>query len=148
MSTENKAHLTGDFRHEEARAADTISPGMLIELDSSGEVVPHSTEGGYAERTFAEVDALQGNTLDTDYSDDDLVMINVEQPGNDVQAFLYVGESVAIGDELISNGDGTLIANGSEASGVTVKQIIAIAREAKDLTVSGAATSLMKVRVL
>lgn len=148
MATRNQVHLKGMFEHEEARAADTITPGMLIELDANGEVVPHSTEGGFAERTLAEIDSLQGNILTTDYTDDDLVMINVELPGNDTQAFLKVGEDAAIGDELISAGDGTLIVNGSEESTTTVKQVIAIARETLDLTVSGAVTILTKVRML
>jgi hypothetical protein len=148
MSTENQVHLIGDFRREEAVAAGTITPGMLIEEDSSGEFQAHSTEGGYAMRLFAEVDALQGNTLDDDYSADDLVSANVELPGNEVQAFLQAGEDVDIGDKLISNGDGTLIAEGSASSGVTVKQIVAIAREAEDLTGSGAVDTLIRVMLL
>ena len=145
MSTENQVHLIGDFRREEAVAAGTITPGMLIEEDSAGEFQAHSTEGGRASLLFAEVDALQGNTLDDDYSADDLVSANVELPGNEVQAFLKAGENVSIGDELISAGDGTLIANGSESSGVTVAQIIAVAREAEDLSGSGAVDTLIRV---
>jgi len=148
MSTENNIHLRGRFDHDEIRAADTISPGMLVELDVNGEVVPHSTEGGFAMRTIAEIDALQGNTKDDDYVDDDLVFVNIEMPGNDTQMFLTVGEDVAKGDKLISAGDGNLIANGSEDSLTTVEQIIGVAQEALDLTVSGAVTKLMKVRLL
>ena len=148
MSSENQVHLIGDFRRDEALAAGTITPGHLIEEDSSGEFQVHSTEGGYASRLFAEVDALQGNTLDDDYSADDLVSANVELPGNEVQAFLKVGENVAIGATLISAGDGTLIAEGSASSGVTVKQIIAIAREAEDLSGSGAVDTLIRVILL
>lgn len=148
MSTENRAHLIGDFRVEEANAADTISPGMLLDYDSSGELIPHATEGGYALRAFAEADILQGNTLDDDYSDGDLVRANIELPGNEVQAFLKAGENVAIGDLLISAGDGTLIENGEEDSATTVRQIIAVAREAKDLSGSGAVATLMRVMLM
>lgn len=148
MSSENQVHLIGDFRREEALAAGTITPGHLIEEDSSGEFQVHSTEGGYAARLFAEVDALQGNTLDDDYSADDLVSANVELPGNEVQAFLAAGENVSIGDELISAGDGTLIKNGSETSGTTIKQIIGHAREAKDLSGSAAVDTLIRVMLL
>jgi len=148
MSDENQVHLVGDFRREEARAASTITPGMLIEKTSAGTVQAHSTEGGYAQRMFAEVDALQGNTLTDDYSAADLVAMNVENPGNYIQAFLKAGENVAIGDELISAGDGTLIANGSETSGTTIDQVVAHAEEAKDLSGSGAVATLMKVQVL
>jgi len=148
MSDENQVHLIGAFRREEAVAVGTITPGMLIEEDSAGEFQAHSTEGGYAVRMFAEIDALQGNTLDDDYSADDLVSANVELPGNETQAFLKAGENVVIGDELISAGDGSLIKNGNEASGTTVKQVIAIAREAEDLSGSGAVDTLIRVMLL
>jgi len=147
MSTENQVHLRGRFDRDECRAAGAISPGHLTEIDSAGEVQVHSTQGGRAGRTFAEIDALQGDTLDDDYAADALVALNIEQEGNETQAFLYAGEKVSIGDELISNGDGTLIANGSEAGGVTVVDIIAEAREAKDLSGSGAVDTLIQVRV-
>lgn len=148
MSTENQVHLIGDFRREEAPAASTITPGMLVEYDSTGDFRAHSTEGGEALRIFAEVDALQGKTLSDDYSADDLVSANVEVPGNEVQAMLKLGENVSIGDELISAGDGTLIQNGSEGSGVTVDRVLAIAREALDLSGSGAVDTLMRVMLL
>ena len=148
MSDENQVHLQGEFRREEALAAGAISPGMLVEWDSAGEFQAHSTEGGYAQRMFAEVDALQGNTLDDDYAADDLVSVNIEAPGNYTQAFLKAGENVAINDELISAGDGTLIKNGSETSGTTIDQVVAHAKEAKDLSGSGAVATLMKVQVL
>jgi hypothetical protein len=54
---------------------------------------------------------------------------------------------VSIGDELISAGDGTLIADGSEASATTVKQVIARAVEAKDNS-AGSAAALMRCRIV
>ena len=149
MSTENQIHLIGkNFRHEEIEAAGDISPGHLIGGDSSGTCVVHNTEGGVAARAFAEIDALQGNTLEDDYEDGDLVMVNIEQPGNECQAFLQAGQNAAIGDLLISAGDGTLIVNGQESSGVTVYDYIAVAREALDLSGSGAVDTLMRVHIL
>ena len=148
MSSENQVHLIGAFRREEAVAAGTITPGMLIEEDSAGEFQAHSTEGGYAARLFAEIDALQGNTLDDDYSADDLVSANVELVGNEVNAFIKAGEDIAIGDFLISAGDGTLIENGSESSVTTVRQIIGVARVAQDLTGSGAVDTLTRIMLL
>jgi len=148
MSTENQVHLIGDFRREEAVAAGAITPGMLIEETSAGKFQAHSTEGGDGALLLAEVDALQGNTLSDDYSTDDLVSANVELPGNEVQAFLKAGENVAIGAFLISAGNGTLIDEGSASSGVTVKKRFAVAREAKDLSGSGAVATLMRVMLL
>jgi len=148
MSTENQVHLIGTFRRDERLAAGTITPGMLVEIDSSGEFQAHSTEGGDAQLIFAEVDALQGNTLDDDYSADDLVEANIELPGNEVQALLAAGENVDIGDWLISAGDGTLIEEGNESSGVTVKKRIAVALEAEDLSGSDAVDTLIRVQLL
>ena len=141
MSTENQVHLIGDFRREEALAAATITPGMLIEEDSSAEFQAHSTAGGVAQRLVAEVDALQGNTLADDYSAADLVSANVELPGNEVQMFLLAGENVAIGADLESAGDGTLQA-------YTSGTVLANAREALDLSGSGAVATLMRVMLL
>lgn len=148
MSTENQVHLIGDFRREEALAASTITPGMVIEETSAGKFQAHSTEGGDGVLLFAEIDALQGNTLDDDYSADDLVSANVELPGNEVQAFLKAGENVIIGAALVSAGDGTLIAEGSVSSGTTVKKVFAKAREAKDLSASGAVNTRIRVMLL
>jgi hypothetical protein len=140
MSNENQTHLIGDFRHDEATAADTVTPSMLVESDANGEVQPHSTADGVAELAFAEIDGLQGKTLDDDYSTGDLVMINREVPGNVTQAWLAVGENVAAGALLASNGDGTLKAGTTNP--------VAVAREALDLTGSGAALTRLAVRVL
>ena len=148
MSTENQVHLIGTFRREELIAAGTIKPGYLVEETSAGKVQAHSTEGGNALLWVAEIDALQGDTLSDSYSADDLVSINVELPGNEVQMYLKAGENVSIGDFLISAGDGTLIADGSESSATTVKQRIAVAREAEDLSGSGASDTLIRVELL
>lgn len=138
MSTENQVHLVGEFRREELVAAAAISPGNLLEITSAGKFQKHSSSGGACLRIFAEIDALQGNTLSNDYSADDIVSANVELPGNEVQAFLKSGENVSIGDELESAGDGTLQALGTG-------KVVAVAREAEDLSGSGAVDTLIQV---
>ena len=148
MSTENQIHLIGELRREEEKAVAALSPGHLVEQVSTGKFQKHSTEGGKANFLFAEIDALQGKTLTDAYAADDLVSVNVDVSGNELQWFLKAGENVAIGDKLISGGDGTAIADGSEASGVTVEQRIATAREALDLSGSGAVDTLMRVMLL
>ena len=134
----NQIHLKGDYRREEALAAGTITPGMLIEETAAGTYQAHSSSGGSAELLVAVEDALQGNTITDDYSADDLVSANVELPGNRCQMFLLAGETVVIGTWLESAGDGTLQAY---TSGVKV----AIAKEAKDLSASGAVAALLDV---
>ena len=141
MSTENRIHLIGDFRREEALAAAELYPGHLVEFTSAGKFQKHSTAGGVAERIVAVEDALQGNTISTAYAADALVSANVEQPGNQVQMFLAAGENVANGAKLESAGGGALQA-------VTTGTVIAVAAEAKDLSASGAVATLMAVRFL
>lgn len=145
MSTENQIQLKGDFRGEEAIAAASITPGHLVEETSSATFQVHSTEGGFAIRRVAVEDALQGKTITTVYLANVRVFTNLQVPGNECQMFLKAGENVSIGDKLISAGDGTLIANGSEDSLTSVKQIIGVAREAKDLSGSGAVATLLRV---
>lgn len=146
----NMIHLIGDFRREEALASGTVKPGHLLEITSAtvDTVKAHATQGGHAERAFAVEDALQGNEITDDYASGARVEYNVEDPGAVVQAIILAGEDIAKGDKLISNGDGTLIENGSEASGVTVRQVIGYALEACDLTGSGAVNTLCTIRLL
>lgn len=138
-----RIHLKGPGRHEEAVAAGAITPGHLLQLNNAGKVVVHATSGGYAERIFALEDALQGKTISDAYASGDLVGYVVAPPGDEVYAFLADGESVVIGDQLVSNGDGTL----QKLAGT--EKPIAIALEAKDLSESSnSAAGRIRVRVL
>lgn len=92
---------------EEFVAADEITPGMLLELNSDGEVAPHSVAGGSAYPMFALEDELQGKTIDDDYAADDQVQVWLPGRGDIVNA-LVSGVNVAVGDFLMSAGDGSL----------------------------------------
>lgn len=144
----NTIKLKGCGRYEEAFANAALTPGHLIEVMSTGKVRKHATEGGYAERAFALEDALQGKTIDDAYAADDKVGYTLACPGDEVFAYIAAGENVAVGDRLISNGDGTLQKETGAGSGVTVKQVIATARQAINLTGGGAVATRIAVRVL
>ncbi len=144
----NRIMLKGRYEHEEAVAAGTIKPGMLIEQIDGDKVQAHSTEGGYAERLVAVEDALQGKSVADSYSAGDVVSFAAVLPGSECQMLLKAGESVSIGERLISGGNGTVICQHSEASTTTVRQIIAVSREVKDLTPSGSVDTLITVRML
>lgn len=149
MSDHKKIVLISPFgRKEEALAGGAITPGMLVELNSAGKVIAHNSEGAVHERMFAEEDALQGRTIATAYALNELVQLWLAQPGDEVNAWLKAGENVAKGAILISAGDGTFIASGSEASATTVQQYSAVAQEAVDLSGSGAVNTRIRVRVL
>lgn len=146
--TPKRIVLKGDVRHEEYRAGGTVTPGHLLVLNSSSKVIAHNSEGGIAERMFAIEDALQGNTIDDNYSADDVVMIALAEPGAVVYAWLRAGSEASVGDLLVSGGDGTLIVDGEIDSLTTIKQYVAVALEDVDLTGSGATKGRIRVRVL
>ncbi len=138
-----RIHLLGSGRHEEGIAGATITPGMLIALNSDGEYIPHGTSGIAAERNFALEDALQGRTIADNYTEGELVGFVACVPGDVVFAFLADGEVVDIGDKLVSNGDGRLQKlNSSEIP-------LGVALEAIDLSESeNIAAARIRVRLL
>jgi hypothetical protein len=144
----NRIHIKGPYEAEELVAAGTVKPGHLCLLDSNGKTSVHATAGGFAERLVAFEDALQGKALADSYVATDIVSLAKMAPGSECYMFLKAGANVAIGAKLVSAGDGTLIEDTEVASGVTVKQIIGIALEAKDLSGSGAVDTRIKVRVV
>lgn len=142
ITVNNKIDQRGSLVHVEHQANAAISPGMLMEVMSTGKVKAHATAGGFSERLFAKEDALQGKTKDDAYAEDDMVMGGIARSGDLVLALLYAGSSYSIGNQLISHGDGTLYPTTG-----TPKQIIATVMEAVDLSASGAENTLALVRV-
>ena len=98
---------------EEFVAADEITPGMLLELNSDGEVAPHSVAGGSAYPMFALEDELQGKTIDDEYAADDPVQVWIAGRGDIVNAI--AGAQIAAGDFLVSDGTGKLKPAGTAA---------------------------------
>lgn len=139
-------HLSGDYKREELPASAAITPGHLIErFNDSGtqKFRVHSTAKGWAERIFAQEDALQGNTIDDAYAAGDLVTANLCEPGAKVQAWLYPGTAYVQGDKLMSKGDGTL----QKISGTADLDVVAILDENVDLSASGAVATRTDVIV-
>ena len=145
----NRIHSKGPFRQEEAIAhAAGVYPGMLVMLNSDGEVAVHATEGGRAEAAFAMEDALQGKTVDDVYTVGTIVTYILPGKGSVVNAMIEDGQDVAIGDHLISAGNGKLKVSTDIESGETLSQVIAVAEEACDLTGSDTSDTLSAVRIL
>ena len=118
-------------------AASAITPGMLLEIDSSGDVQPHSTaDGQVALKLFAREDDLQGNTISDAYTAANRVMCNVARPGDEIYALIEDGETISIGDLLVSAGDGRLkkfTEDSSSPAVVETGRIVAVALEDIDL---------------
>jgi len=119
-----------------------ITPGMLVEISStSGKVIKHNSAGqNVLVPKFCIENELQGEDIDTVLAVGDKAQIWTPQRGDLVYAILQDGESVAIGDPLESNGDGTLkkhvadTADSDDSFTSYPEQIVGIAREALDLS--------------
>ena len=94
---------------EEYEAGGTITPGMLLKLNSSGKVVAHDSAGGNVNVVmFALENALEGKGIGDNYSSGDQVQVWIPYRGDEVYAILKDGENVSVGDPLESAGDGSL----------------------------------------
>lgn len=132
-------------------AGEAITPGMLLELASDGDVDIQDTAGGICSKMFALEDELQGKTIDDDYAADAPVQCWLATPGEEVLAWLANGEDVAIGDILVADGTGKLKAITEDSSNLEVEEYpVAIALEAVDMSGSSGAdpTGRIKVRIL
>lgn len=101
-------------------AAESITPGALIELDSNGEYQNHSTADGPASATFALEDELQGNSVKDDYASGDPVQGGTFQPGDEVLALVASSYSPTVGEYLTSAGNGNLQARGGSGDAIAV----------------------------
>ena len=130
---------------------EAITPGMLVAVAADGDIDLNSSAGGVCEKLFAVEDELQGRTIDTDYDSGDPVQCWLATPGEEVLAWLLDGEDIAIGDILVSAGDGTLKEATADSSAVVIEEFpIAVALEAVDMSGSSGAdpTGRIKVRIL
>lgn len=134
-----RIQLKGDKHFEEAVAAAAILPGMLVSLTSVGKITPHASLGGVAEQNWAVEDALQGLTINDAYAVGDLAFYVQPRAGDIIYALLEDGENVAIGDKLMSAG------NGHVKKQTSTNTTVAIALDAVDLTAS-ANTAAGRVR--
>ena len=112
--------LKGDYIAKEREASATITPGNLIELQSTGFVRNHSVLGGPAQKAFALENDLIGKGITDDYVNGDLVRYGVFPAGAEVYA--RVSEAVTTGDFLESAADGRLQTQSTpvENSGVAI----------------------------
>ena len=132
-------------------AAGAITPGMLITVGALGTVSVHASAGGVCEKMFALENELEGQTIDDAYAALDPVQTAIVNAGSEVLAWLADGEDVAIGEVLVSNGDGKLKAATADSSAVVIEEFpIAVAKEAIDMSGSSGAdpSGRISVRIL
>jgi len=145
----HRIHSKGPYTHEEYEAGEAgIYPGMLVKLMSDNTVDLHDTAGGRAEAMFVEEDALQGKTVDDVYAAGAVCSVILPGLGCEVNARIQNDQDLAIGDRVVSAGDGTLMALGTLDSEAVDVFVIGVMMEAIDLTGSEASTErLARVRI-
>lgn len=142
--------LKGQGVRREAVANAAITPGMLVEIMSTGKIRKHATAGGNMVQMFAVEDDLQGNGISTDYAASSIAQYNVMQRGDEVFALLKNGETAVIGSLLESDGAGQLqvhVADDS-SSPVVSNQIVGVAVEAVDMSGSSGADPSGRIKVM
>lgn len=92
-----------------AASGSAIKPGMLVRKTTATAGNVHATSGGEGAMLIAHEDALQGLGIDDAYAVDAVVFCEYVLPGAKRNVLLKADENVAIGDFLISGGDGTFI---------------------------------------
>jgi hypothetical protein len=143
----NAAHtiwLKGEGHVKEAVAAAAITPGHLIQRTSANAYQKHGTAEGDAFPIFAMEQDYVGSDIDTAYASGDRVSALYCEKGTEVYALLpAAAAAVVIGDELVSNGDGTLKKVTSAAVAVgNLRRVVALALEAVDNSGGGAAVRI------
>lgn len=142
--------LRGQPIRKEGLAGDVIVPGMLLGFDGSGDLIPHGVAGGNAAPAFADVSDFLGRTIDRPhFPEDELndrpadqVLYVVAAPGDEIYAFLAVGQNVAKGAFLESDGNGALRAFSNQAN-----QFAAIVCRALEAANNSAGRAAARIRV-
>jgi len=124
---------------EEYVAAAAITPGMLVEVVAGAETIQaHSTSGGNTLPMFALEDEMQGNDINDDYAAADPVQVWIPYRGDMVYVLLRDEENIAIGDWVMSDGEGKVrefsVTAGDSAEAEYMYPIVGQAVEAKDLS--------------
>jgi len=151
MTTYKKIEVRqyGEIIQHEAIASGAITPGMILERTSAAETFKaHATAGGHWNRSVALTDYLQGSEIGTVIVSGARFQAWITKPGDQFYGLLANGENVAIGDKIVSNGDGYLKKATADSSGVVLEQtIIGYALEAVDMSDSSAADPTGRILV-
>lgn len=145
----NRIVLRQEVRVQETKKfEETVSPGMILEPSASSTDVmkKHSTAGGDVNGVWtAQIDYLQGNGVDDDYSEGDRGPVAWLRPGDKFVCILENGTDYSDGDLLMSAGNGNLQSytaqtesqNSSMGDGTTVYPNRIVARLLEDADLSG-----------
>jgi hypothetical protein len=108
-------------------------------LNTANAVVVHAAAEGNAYPMFAMEQDFVGKDLNTAYASGQRVQCLIPGPGTEVLALLPAAAlAVVIGDELVSNGDGTLKkVTAAAVTTANLRRVVARALEAVDNSAGG-----------
>jgi len=137
----------GDMLHEEFKAgAASIKPGMLLKVNTSGNAVVHDIVEGRTPIMVGQEDALQGINVSTAYTTLNYIPIVFPTKGSVVNMLVTSGQTVSIGTNLVSAGNGKLITAENATSGVLIPGTLFEATEGQATALS--ADTLVACRVV
>lgn len=145
--------LKGDPVRKERDAAAAITPGHLLQLNSTNKVAVHASAGANALRWFAFENDIAGDGISDAYAADEVVQILSCRPGDEVYAWLAAGENVTIGTFLESAANGQLkavdfVGDSPGNENDRGQSIVAVALQALNLSASAAVATRIKVEVV
>lgn len=112
----------GELIVNEGTTSSTIYPGALVTV-VNGVVANHAVADGYTEHKLAMNQAEIGELVTDAYVSGDLVRVNTARAGDVYAVRLKANENVAIGDYLVSAGDGTVKKAGSGDTTILFKTL-------------------------
>lgn len=128
------ASVQGYFQREAPLGAQTpyeapIKPGMLIEMDADGDVLPHATAGAAAGTpvyvAIESVLPVTGGGVEVSYEDEGgAVPYHIGLPGDKLYMLLAAGQDVASNAKLTSDGAGALQAVGGGTALVVSREAV------------------------
>jgi hypothetical protein len=98
MAANRKIALSYDITYDEpGPAGGVITPGMLVTVNSSGQVIAHATAGGAGSRTFALEREEMNKDIDQTYAVGDQVKTGSGGSGQRFNSLIASGQNIAKG---------------------------------------------------
>jgi len=124
----------------EALALEAFTPGELLERATGG-VQKHSTSGGNSNHIFALENVADAGGIDRDYVATETSRFAYAERGQLINGFVAANApAIALGDALMSNGDGTLIKTTTPVATTETDRVVAYAPAAIDNSAVGTKT--------
>ena len=139
----NRIDLVFHGQREEKVASGAIKPGHMIEVDANDKVKVTSVANVARVKMWAFGDHLQGRTIDDAYAIGERVFYGICKPGDRILARGLNGQDYTVGQLLMPNAAGQLIAYVDAGTNTPVARVV----EFLDNT-PGSADAFVKVEVL